>query len=107
VIRPFRSPASFSSLPTPEQIAENPELVPLHALEQALELTYRTLVSIYPDLDDPEVPYWAIDPSRTRQAAHRLVIAGAQLKARIEEYGAILDLERLTDANQPDEDLPF
>jgi hypothetical protein len=94
-------------LPTPEQIAETPELVALHALGQVLELTLRTLVSIHPDLDDPDVPYWVIEPSRARQAAHRLVMAASHLEARIQQYLAALNLDRQTDAARLKDDLPF
>jgi hypothetical protein len=94
-------------LPTPEQIAETPERVALHALGQVLELTFRTLVSIHPDLDNSEVPYWAIDPSRASRAAHRLVMAASHLEARIEEYLTALDLDRQTDAARLEDDLPF
>ncbi len=96
-----------ASVPTPEQIVETPERVTLHTLDHVLALTCRMLVSIHPDLNDPDVPYWAIDPSRTRLAAHRLVIAASQLQARIEGYLAALDLDRQTDAGRPEDDLPF
>lgn len=94
-------------LPTPEQIAEAPERVILHALEHMLELTCRMFGSIHPDLNDPDVPYWAIDPSRTRQLAHRFVMAASQLQTQIEEYLTALDLDRKTDADRPEDDLPF
>ncbi len=94
-------------LPTPEQIAETPERVALHALGQVLELTLRTLVSIHPDLDNPEVPYSAIDPSRARRLAHRLVLAASHLEVGIDEYLAALDLDRQTDAARLEHDLPF
>ncbi len=97
----------LTPLPTPEQIAEAPELVAFHALEHMIELTFCTLVSIHPGLADPEVPYWAIDPSRARQAAHRFVMAASHLQTRIEEYLAALDLDQKIDARPPDDDLPF
>jgi len=98
---------SIAALPTPEQISETPELVALHALAHGLELTFRTLVGAHPDLDDPDVPYWAIDPSRLRKAAHHLVMAASRLDARIEEYLTALELDRHTDADHLDDDLPF
>jgi hypothetical protein len=97
----------IAPLPTPEQIAATPELVALYVVGQGLELTFRTLVSIHPDLDNPEVPYWAIDPSRVRRAAHRLVMAASHLEARIQQYLAALDLDRQTDATRLKDDLPF
>jgi hypothetical protein len=98
---------SLTSLPTPEQIAATPELVVLHTLEHVLELTFRTLVSIHPELVDPEVPYWAIDPSPTRHLAHSLVRAASQLEAQIEEYLAALERVRQTDLERREDDLPF
>jgi hypothetical protein len=97
----------IAPLPTPEQIAKTPELVVLHALEHVLELAFRTLVSIHPGLDNPEVPYWVIEPSRDRQAAHRLVMAASHLEARIQQYLAALDLDQQTDAARIEDDLPF
>ena len=97
----------IAPLPTPEQIAATPELVTLYALGQLLELTFRTLVSIHPDLGTPEVPYWAIDPSRARRAAHRLIMAASHLEVRIQQYRAALDLDRQTDATRLGDDPPF
>ena len=76
-------------------------------LEHVLELTFRTLVSIHPELVDPEVPYWAIDPSPTRHLAHSLVRAASQLEAQIEEYLAALEHVRQTDLERREDDLPF
>jgi len=98
---------SIAPLPTPEQIAETPELVTLHILEHVLELTFRSLVADHPGLADPEVPYWAIDPSRARRAAHRLVRTASRLEARIQGYLTALDLDRRTNAPPPDDDRPF
>jgi hypothetical protein len=97
----------LTSLPTPEQIAETPELVALHTLEHVLELTFRTLVSIHPELADPDVPYWAIDPSRTRHVAHRLVMAASHLETQIQGYLAALELDRQTRVERLEDDLPF
>jgi hypothetical protein len=96
-----------ASLPTPEQIAETPELVALHALEYMLELTLRTLVGVHPDLVDPDVPYWAIDPSRARQAAHRLVMVASHLELRIQEYLTALELDQQTNDDRREDDLSF
>jgi hypothetical protein len=97
----------IAPLPTPEQIAETPELVALCALGLGLELAFRTLVAAHPGLDDPDVPYWVIEPSRARQAAHRLVRVASHLEARIQQYLAALDLDRKTDATRLEDDLPF
>jgi len=97
----------IAPLPTPEQIAATPELVALYALAQALELAFRTLVAAHPGLDNPEVPYWAIEPSRARRAAQRLIMPASHLEARIQQYLTALDLDRQTDAARLEDDLPF
>ena len=97
--------ASPASLPTPEQIAEFPELVPLHTLLHATQLAVRSIVAAHPDLDGAGVPYWAIEPSETRRAAHRLVLAASQIERQIKRYLEALDRERNTDPL--DTDPPF
>ena len=41
-------------LPTPEELAESPELAALFALESALVLAERALMSVYPELQQAE-----------------------------------------------------
>jgi hypothetical protein len=101
----MKNPAAL--LPTPEQIAETPELVALHALEYTLELTLRTLVAGHPDLVDSDVPYWAIEPSRARRAAHRLVMAASHLEARIQEYRTAIELDQQANDDRLEDDLSF
>jgi hypothetical protein len=96
-----------AALPTPEQIAETPELVALCALGQAIEITLRTLVAVYPGLDDTDVPYWVIEPSRAQREALHLMTAADQLRERIERYTALLELERRSSAARFEDDLPF
>lgn len=97
--------ASPASLPTPEQIAEFPELAPLHALLHASQLALRSIVAAHPDLDGAQVPYWAIEPSETRRAALRLVTAASQLDRQIKQYLEALHRELSTDPL--DMDPPF
>ena len=98
---------SFAALPTPEQIAETPELVTLCALDQAIELALRTLVAVYPGLDDTEVPYWVAEPSRAQREALHLVTAADHLRDRIERYIGGIDLDRRTGEACFEDDLPF
>ena len=97
----------LAPLPTPEQIAETPERVTLHALDHAIELTIRTLVAAHPGLDDTDVPYWVAEPSRSQRQAHHLVTAAHHLRERIERYLAALDLERRSSDARFEDDLPF
>ena len=100
----MKSPVA--ALPTPEQIAENPERVTLHVLDHAIELTVRSLVAVHPGLDDTDVPYWVAEPSRSQREAQHLVTAAHHLRERIEQYLAGLDLDRRTRPSFED-DLPF
>ncbi len=101
----MKSPVA--ALPTPAQIAENPERVTLHALDQAIELTIRTLVAVHPGLDDTDVPYWVAQPSRSQHQAQHLVTQADHLRRRIEQYLAGLDLDRRTGEPHFEDDLPF
>jgi hypothetical protein len=52
-------------LPSPLQIEEHPELAILAAIELCLDLAVGALVALYPELADPERPYWCrnyLDP---------------------------------------------
>ncbi len=103
--RSASSLASPTSLPTPEQIAEFPELAPLHTLLHATQLAVRSIVAAHPDLDGAPAPYWAIEPSRTRRDALHLLTAASQLDRQIRHYLAALDRELDTDPT--DTDSPF
>jgi hypothetical protein len=89
------------------QIAETPELATLHALDHAIELTFRSIVAAHPGLDNEDAPYWVIKPSRSQCAASHLLAAASHLQQRIEQYRAVLDLDRQTHADRFDDDLPF
>jgi hypothetical protein len=98
---------SRSSLPTPQQIAETPELVALHALVHALELATRALVATHPDLDGDEAPYWVSSASRARRSALRIANRASRLQGLIEEYIAQhTGCPENTDCDLQD-DLPF
>lgn len=105
--RPVSRLASPASLPTPEQIVEFPELVPLHALAHGIELTVRSIVAAHPGLGDFEAPYWVLDRSRTRHVAHRLVIAASHLQNQIDEYILYLGRDRQNHRDPLEDDLSF
>ncbi|MFV2074148.1 MAG: hypothetical protein ACC742_16075 [Thermoanaerobaculales bacterium] len=77
---------SRSSLPTPRQIAETPELVALHALVLALELATRVMIAAHPDLDGDEAPYWVTSTDQGRRSALRIANSASRLKGLVEEY---------------------
>jgi hypothetical protein len=98
---------SRSSMPTPRQIAETPELVALHALVHALELATRALVAAHPDLDGGEAPYWVTSAGRGRQSALRIATRASRLQGLIEKH-----IAQHTECSENrdcdlEEDLPF
>jgi len=98
---------SRSSLPTPRQIAQTPELVALHALMHALELATRTMVATHPDLDGGEAPYWVTSASRARRSALRIANRASRLQGLIETH--IAQYTACSESRDFDleEDLPF
>ncbi len=97
-----------SSLPTPQEIAQAPELIALHALVHALELATRALVAAHPDLDGDEAPYCVMstDGGR-RRSALRIAINASRLLGLVEKHIA----QHTACAEKRDfdleEDLPF
>ncbi len=85
-------------LPTPGQIANTPELAMLATLQHGLELTLRAIIAAHPDLDDPDRPYWATEPSRTQHAAQRLLVQISLLQALTQEYVEAIELDRREEA---------
>lgn len=98
---------SRSSLPTPQQIAETPELVALHALVHALELATRTMVATHPDLDGDEAPYWVSSASRARRSALRIANRASRLQEVVQMYIAQHTACAESRDFDLDEDLPF
>ncbi len=98
---------SRSSLPTPRQIAETPELVALHALVHALELATRALVAAHPDLDGDEAPYWVTSAGRGPRSALRIANEASRLQGLIEKH--LAQHTACSDSRDFDleEDLPF
>ena len=96
-----------SSLPTPRQIAQTPELVALHALMHALELATRTMVATHPDLDGGEAPYWVTSAGRDRRSALRIANRASRLQGLIEIH--IAQYTACSESRDFDleEDLPF
>ncbi len=95
-------------LPTPPQIAHDPEIAICHALELHCELALRSLVAAHPDLDRDEIPYWAssAEPSKSKQAACDIAALTVKLQTAIEAYLRALDIEDQAQAAELDE-LPF
>jgi len=91
-------------LPTPDDLADAPELATLAALDEILELALRVLVSVHPQLGDAECPAWARSRSPASEAADRILDAARPLAHALHAYRSIVTRRR---ADEIDADLPF
>ena len=96
-----------ATLPTPQQIARDPELAILHALELHCELTQRTLVATQPELEGQEIPYWARQHANGEDAARGILDISIKLQAAIEAYFRALQNQHQAEISNFDDDLPF
>jgi hypothetical protein len=60
-------------LPTPHQLAADPELGALYALNECGRLTVRMLIATYPEIADEERPYWLFNDGDACREAHVIV----------------------------------
>ena len=102
-----RPRASQMPLPTPQQIARTPETAILRALELESELAVRALIAAHPELEGNEVPYWAGETSDTRRVARGIINCAIKLQKNIEAYFRQLEIERLSENPNFDDELPF
>ncbi len=95
-------------MPTPRQIARDPEIASCHALELACELALRSLIAAHPELDGDEIAYWATsaDPFESKQAACNIAAQAVKLQVAIETYFRTLDIAYQAQVAELDE-LPF
>jgi hypothetical protein len=94
------------SEPTPQQIANAPELAILCALDGLLEIARRALIAAHPTLGDTDAPYWACKVSRLRTAAGTLIERAAALQRAIHAYTDATTPER-SGSSEDDIDIPF
>ena len=93
-------------IPTPDELADNPELAHLHALDNLLDLVPRVLVAAHPELADPDAPFWVRDASITTRHASDIVAAAHRLQQHIRAYRAAIT--RAQDQRvESDPDIPF
>jgi len=102
-----RPRAGQMPLPTPRQIAEDPEIAILRALELETELAVRALIAAHRELEGHEVPYWAGEPSGSRAITREIVTAAISLQTAIEAYLRAVEAERLSETPAFDDELPF
>lgn len=92
------------NLPTPDELADAPELAIVAALDHLLELTLRALVSAHPQLGDTECPFWARHTDPASQAAERILAAARPLAAALQAYPPVVAGIR---DDPPDRDRPL
>ena len=102
---PLRS-VSLHRIPTPDELADNPELALLHALDAVLDLVPRALVATHPELADPDAPFWVREASTTTRHAHHIVAAAHRLQQHIRAYRAAITRARDQPA-ESDPEIPF
>jgi hypothetical protein len=81
-------------LPTPDELDDAPQLAIVAALDQILDLTLRTLVSLHPQLGDAECPHWVRDVSPASEAADRILAAARPLADALEAYRGVVAARR-------------
>ena len=93
-------------LPTPNEIADAPELALLHALDEILDLLPRTLVAAHPELADPEAPFWVREASETARKANVITATAYRLQQHIRAYRTEITLQQ-DQRFESDPDIPF
>lgn len=73
-------------LPAPAELAQNPELAILDALDHDAELALRALVAMHPELADHERPYWVGTPSPLCDCAVDILERIYALRDALERY---------------------
>jgi hypothetical protein len=93
--------------PTAPELAEHPELAVLALLDAALDLTVSALLALYPELADPERPYWIDAPCAARDRAATLASRAHSLREALAGYRRILPpaTDDLPEPSRPDDDL--
>jgi len=81
-------------IPTPDEIAQDPELALLHALDQILNLVPRVLVAAHPELADPDAPFWVREASTTTRHANHIVLDAHRLHQHIRAYRTAITMAR-------------
>ena len=94
-------------MPTPDDLADAPELAILAGLDHTLDLAVRALVSTHPELADPERPYWLRRPSRMATVAETLVDQADAMKQALVAYQEAVQIQRRTKAPENPDDLRF
>jgi hypothetical protein len=91
-------PASraLDRIPTPDDLADSPELAILAALDHTLALAASALVCAHPELLDPERPYWLGSPTRAATIAQTLVRRTRRLQRALRTYRGAVEIRHRT-----------
>ena len=100
---------SLDRIPTPSDLAADPELAILAALDLTLELATRALACAHPELADPERPYGLAPSSRVTTAAETLIDRTVRLTRALRAYRRAVEIQRQDEAaaSRYRDDLPF
>ena len=79
-----------STLPTPREIEEDPELAVLAAVAPALDALAGALLAAHPVICDDERPYWLSRPSPAAGVARQMVTVAGRLGRLIERYRSLV-----------------
>ena len=93
-------------IPSPHEIAVDPEIALLHALDGILDLVPRVLVAAHPQLGDPDAPFWIREASTTTRHGNHIVAAAHRLQQHIRAYRDAITLAR-DQRFQSDPEIPF
>ena len=96
-----------STLATPREIADDPELAVLSAVAPALDAMACALVAAHPVICDDERPYWLPIPTPAAGVARQMVTVAGRLGRLIERYRSLVaeDAKRAAATNTADQDL--
>ncbi len=90
--------------PTPDDLRRDPELAIFDVLDHTLKLAVYALVAIYPQLTDPERPFWLHEDSGTGRAAKLVVGCSEELIKVVCDYRTAILRDREEEINEA---LPF
>lgn len=97
---------SAPRLPTPDELADDPEIALLHTLNDILDLVPRVLVAAHPELADPDAPFWLREASMTTRTANDIVAGAHRLQLHIRAYRTAITLAR-EQRVESDPEIPF
>ena len=93
-------------IPTPDELADNPELALLHALDEILDLVPRVLVATHPELADSDAPFWVREASELTPLANPIVMGTHRLQQHLRAYRAAITRAR-DQRVESDPEIPF